>query len=225
MAAHAGMTASSGALERYAGLALGLEQLHIAPAGEDFILDSYIKPFAAVRHVHYGAQAALDLRSQIGATRSIGRITLAVYDEAITYCGNRDPGSAIQAQFSVSFGVAAALRFGGLGPEAYREPQFTDAELRRLEKLVAIERDAVLSAAGRRGATLVVEAEGRCFERHVDAVKGDPALPMSVAEVREKFLHNAGGIDGRRAHAFADATLQGAADAPLPILWAMLTEQ
>ena len=35
------------------------------------------------------------------------------------YCGNRAPRTAIQAQFSLSYAIAAALVLGDLGPNAY----------------------------------------------------------------------------------------------------------
>jgi 2-methylcitrate dehydratase PrpD len=219
LATSAGMTAPRGAVEQYAALALAREierePLGIAPPGEDWILDAYLKPFAAVRHVHYGAQAALEMRREIGETVEIGKIVLSVYDEAIVYCGNRDPRTPIQAQFSLSFGLAAALRFGALEPETYRAPRFDDPELRRLEHLVAIQRDTARGAAGARGATVVVEARGRRFERSVEAVKGDPAAPMSAGEVRDKFLRYAAALGAARARALADQVLEAPPDTPL----------
>lgn len=217
LAACAGMTAPREALAEYAALALSLDAPRWMPPGDDCILGAYVKPFAAVRHVHYGAQAALDLRPTIADTRAIERIALSVYGEAITYCGNRDPQTPIQAQFSLSFGVAAALRLGGLGPEAYRAPHFADPELRRLERLVTIERDDARTVAGTRGATLVVEAGGRRFERSVDSVKGDPEFPMTAAETRAKFMRYAAALGARRAAGLADALLEAPADTRLDL--------
>ena len=72
---------------------------------------------------------------------------LSIYQEAITYCGNRAPAEPIQAQFSLSFGVAAALLHGGIEADVYRSGNFHDPELRRLESLVVIESDPRLTAA------------------------------------------------------------------------------
>jgi 2-methylcitrate dehydratase PrpD len=215
LAARAGMTPPSGAIARHAGLALGIDALPSAPPGDDRILAAYVKPFAAVRHVHYGAQAALDLRASIGDSRAIERIVLAVYQEAIDYCGNRAPRAPIQAQFSLSFGIAAALRMGELGPEAYRAPHFEDPELRRLEQLVTLQRDDARTAAGVRGATLVLETVGGRFERRVEAVRGDPALPMTADETRAKFLRYAARLGEARALRMATALLEGPRDAAL----------
>ena len=224
-AAEAGIAAPRGAVERYAALALGIDILPaMAPAGEYIILESYLKPFAAVRHVHYGAQAALDLRERAQIEpRSITAIELDVYPEAHTYCANRAPATPIQAQFSLTFGVAAALRFGTLGPEVYREPLFEDKELRRLEALIAIRADAALGAGGRRGAKLAIHCRGERLTQSVTQVPGDPGLPFSDEQCREKFLRNTRlTLGAARAEATCEAILRAEARTPLRPLWESL---
>lgn len=208
----AGFAAPPDALEEARRLALGLD----APApgvapDRALILDAYLKPFAAVRHVHYAAAAALALRPHLS-----GRVTalrLSTYAEALRYCANRAPASAIAAQFSLSFGVAAALVLGDLGPEAYR--RLDEAEIRRLESLVVIEEDRCLTEAGRRGARLAVTTGSGVREAVVDAVAGDPALPMTRPEAEAKFLRYAGPVLGARAPSVVAALLDGPGLAPL----------
>ena len=73
----------------------------MAPAGAWLIEEGYLKPFAAVRHVHYGAAAALEWRRRMAgevggvAAGTIEAITLSIYEEGRTYCGNRAPVTAI----------------------------------------------------------------------------------------------------------------------------------
>jgi 2-methylcitrate dehydratase PrpD len=185
-AALAGFDAPRGAVERFSELALGRK---LPPLTHDgyVILEGYLKRHAAVRHVHYGAEAALRLRPRLSAR--ISRIRLSVYPEAMTYCGNRAPRTPIQAQFSLSFGVAAALRFGRLDADLYQGAAFEDAELRRLEALVEIE----AAATDRRQATLSVDG----LEEHVGEL-----APMTSAEVRDKFRKTAGAhVDAERVAA------------------------
>jgi 2-methylcitrate dehydratase PrpD len=180
----AGFAAPPDALDEARRLALGLD----APAAlpdRALILDAYLKPFAAVRHVHYAAAAALQLRPRLRGP--ITAIRLGTYAEAMRYCGNRAPASTIAAQFSLSFGTAAALLLGDLGPEAYR--RLEDANLMRLEALVEVAEDG--SIAGR-GAVLSVVAGGVEHMARVESVAGDPAQPMTEAEVVAKFLRYAG---------------------------------
>lgn len=189
-AARAGLAMPEGAVDDFAALALdGASAGHWVPPERWLILDSYWKPFAAVRHVHYGAQAALALRAQGLRFDDIEALTLRVYPEALQYCANRAPATALAAQFSLSFGVAAALRFGDLSPAEFRAPRFDDAGLRRLEALLHVEADAAGFADGERGAELTVQAAGRRWQHRQGAVPGDAGCEPDAAAVRAKFDH------------------------------------
>ncbi len=197
----AGVEAPRGAVDEFAKLALGGTGAPLDAPGY-VILDGYLKPFAAVRHVHYGALAALRLLPRLGKLSEVRRIALSIYPEAIAYCGNRAPQAPIQAQFSLSFGVAAALRFGRLDADAYRPPAFDDPELRRLEALVEI------ASHGRDARDATLEVDG--LRESVDSI------PMSDAEAEAKFLRNASPALGEaRARQIADALLRRPESQPL----------
>ena len=190
LSAASGIGAPADALQAYAQVGLGQNAAEWAlPEPEAcWLLQAYFKPYAAVRHVHYGAAAAQAVRQALQG-REVQGIRLQVYQEATVYCGNRAPQTPLQAQFSLSFGLAAMLCWGRLDPWVYREPQFHDALLRRLEALVEIEVDAPWSAAGQRGARLQLQlADGTALTHEVTAVAGDPAQPMTEAELTHKFL-------------------------------------
>lgn len=210
----AGMKAPADALAEARRLALGLESPPPAIAPDRaLILDAYIKPFAGVRHVHYAAAAALALRPCLSGP--IRRIRLETYGEALRYCANRVPQSAIAAQFSLSFAVAAALVLGDLGPEAYRQLGHPDLIL--VEALVETAEDFALTRAGRRGATLRIATKADEYTHTVTEVAGDPAQPMPRDAVLAKFLRYEGGALGGQAQALADAVLEGAGSATLPL--------
>lgn len=194
-AALGGIAAPQGALEelRSRALAAAPEGAPLAPPGEWLIAETYLKPYAAVRHVHYGAAAAIALRPKLaGRLNDISRIRLATYAEALTYCGNRAPRSAIQAQFSLSYGVACALATGELEPGSYDRKKLKKKEIRSLEAKVELSEDKKLTKAGKRGTALVVELGGRKFEHAVDRVTGDPSMPMTRAELLAKFARYSG---------------------------------
>jgi 2-methylcitrate dehydratase PrpD len=160
------------------------ELAQVAPAGEWTIRDGYLKPFAGVRHTHYGVEAALRIRRHPDfSLDQVRLITLQTYEEATRYCGNRAPRSAIQAQFSLSYAIAAALALGDLGPEAYADLG-PDTAIARLEKLVVI---GVDPDRDRRGANLTIDIGTTRLSEDVDKVAGDPAWPMSDEEVIRKF--------------------------------------
>lgn len=209
----AGIGAPADALVEARRIALGLDGTAPDAGDRALILDAYIKPFAAVRHVHYGAAAALALPAM--APESITAIRLGTYEEGLRYCGNRAPGSAIAAQFSLSFGLAAALLLRDLGPDAYAGFGDTgpDAAIQRLETLVEITLDPTLSG---RGATLHVTAAGTTHSTRVESVAGDPATPMTTPQVVEKFRRYAGPALGARTEAWIAALLDHPTSAPLP---------
>ena len=188
----AGVTAPMGAVGDWWRIALGGEgepPALIAP-GEWLVLQGYLKLYAAVQHVHYGARAAADWHRRFGgATQRIEALELAIYPEAITYCGNRAPAAVIQAQFSLSYGVAHALRHGDLGIDAFTPTAIADPETRRLEALVQLMPEEMLAKDGmRRGAHLTVSAVAGAETIGVTQIPGDPGQPLTAEEACGKFL-------------------------------------
>ncbi|MGQ0653804.1 MAG: MmgE/PrpD family protein [Betaproteobacteria bacterium] len=210
LAAQAGFGAPQDALSHYAEHFCQADEQPLPGAGEDLILGAYFKPFAAVRHVHYGAIAARALRNGLDVS-SVKEIELSVYEEAMTYCGNRDPKTPLAAQFSLSFGIATMLRFGELEPACYDEPRFSDPEVRRLEKLVRIAPDRELTTRRRRGARLTIDG------RVAETPDSHPDLMLDEAGVIAKFARNAPDARG-----FGEALLSAPQDTPFEKLWGML---
>lgn len=223
--AMAGMDAPAAGFEEARRTALGLtDAAGVAPPGAWLMEEAYTKPFAGVRHAHYAAAAALGLRDGLGGrSGEVATITLATYAEALRYAANRAPESAISAQFSLSWAVAAALQQGDLGPGAYTADALADSRLRRLEALVDLTEDAALTAAGGRGARLTVTLrDGTRLDARADAVPGDAVLPMTEAAIRAKLLRFAAPVLGEaQAHAALGAILDGdPADRPGAMLLA-----
>jgi 2-methylcitrate dehydratase PrpD len=187
LAMAAGITAPRQAISEAAALTFDPAQVvALTSPGTWLVLQGYFKPFAAVRHVHYGAQAALSWRKAFDTqTQSITAIRLQTYPEAVIYCGNRAPVNAIQAQFSLTYGLAHALVRGSLGPMAYDLDTLADDEIRRLESLVVVE-DTDRFSTGR-GAHLTITRDGAETSIEIDRVDGDPDQPMATADVIAKF--------------------------------------
>ena len=217
--AAAGMDAPVAGFEEGRRIALGLEApAPVTPPGEWLLEAAYLKPFAGVRHAHYGAAAAIELRSKaatpsptVGRMRptplpggeGYSRITLSTYAEALRYAGNRAPTAAITAQFSLTWAVACALHFGDLGPSAYTDEALADPTLRALEAAIELREDQALTAAGRRGATLTIGDQSAT----ITGVTGDPDRPMAEAEALAKFRRFATPTLGEAGTAAAIAAL------------------
>jgi 2-methylcitrate dehydratase PrpD len=223
LAAQAGIDAPPDALAWYAEHCCAADPDELPEASVDLILDAYLKPFAAVRHVHYGALAARRIRARLDArTADIQKIVLTVYEEATVYCGNPRPATPLAAQFSLTFGVAAVLRFGELDSASYEPPRFHDPELRRLEALVEVRTDPGLTVRRERGATLQVIAAGQSHEEKVGPGP-DPDLLVDAEDAVAKFVHNAlSCVSGEASRAFCTAFLDAPTTTPLRSLWQLL---
>ncbi|MCA3364001.1 MAG: MmgE/PrpD family protein [Roseomonas sp.] len=203
-AARAGMDAPADGLVEARRIALLHETpARRAPAGEWLIEQAYIKPFAGVRHAHYAAAAALELRAAIAdRLADVATLRLETYAEALRYAANRAPARAIQAQFSLSWAVAAALMQGDLGPAAYTDAALADPALRRLEALVELSEDTALTKAEQRGARLTATlANGESHQAFVSAITGDPGLALDAAAVLAKCQRFAAPVIGDTAMA------------------------
>jgi 2-methylcitrate dehydratase PrpD len=206
-AADAGFAMPHGALEEGRRRVLqATAAAATAPAGQWTILDGYLKPYAAVRHTHYGVEAALRLRKRADfSLQKVAAIKLDIYPEAVQYCGNRAPRTAIQAQFSLSYAIAAALTLGDLGPDAYAD--VGHPEITRLERCVTVEANP---SRLRRGAKLSIDVDGTVLTESVDDIAGDAANPMTRDQVIAKFRRYTEPSLGRtRAQALVSFILDG----------------
>jgi 2-methylcitrate dehydratase PrpD len=188
-AAQLGLLAAQAAMADIGAPAGVLDELRagsFAAPREWLILEGYLKPFAAVRHVHYPAAAALELRPKLAhRLREISRLEIATYAEALTYCSNRAPVQAIQAQFSLSYGTAHALVAGRLDPDAYSDQALRDPLVRSLEEKCELREDPGIPG---RGVRLGIELGSERLE----CAAGDESLPMSRDDVIRKFCRYTG---------------------------------
>lgn len=171
----------------------------LAPQGQWLLNEGYFKPFAAVRHVHYGAAAAALLRGQWLGRSDWDRYRLEIYEEATVYCGNRSPTSTIQAQFSLSWGVAAMLVLGDLGPSAFTEAALKDSRIRDAESRVVVSSVKELGEQGQRAARLTLSAGEHSLVGQVNSVKGDADNPMLPEDLQRKFVRYAAPSLGQSA--------------------------
>lgn len=217
-AAAAGILGPAGAIDVYAEKALGIADLPQSAAPTARMIETgYLKAYAGVKHAHYPVAAVLKaLRDQPMQPADIDKIVIRIYREAITYCSNRAPVEPIQAQFSMSYAVAAAIVLGDLGPQAYEGRSLSDPTIRRLEASVQIEEAPELSAANKRGAEVILMHDGKKLaSAQVDRVLGDVTQPFDDDAVRRKFEAYAAPTLGGDAAGIADHFLNAAGTSPL----------
>jgi 2-methylcitrate dehydratase PrpD len=209
------------------GEALDEARLVVAPRKEEppvytgpgrwLLAEGYLKPFAGVRHTHYGAAAALRLHPSVGyRLEAIRSIRLVTYGEAIALCGGRSPRTSVAAQHSLSWACAAALARGNLDPDSFNETALGDPRIRALESRIEIVEDPSYTAAARRAAHLTLEMSDGTLSARAEPVLGDPESPMSETEAVAKFRAFAGtSLGDAQAKALVEAVLLGSQDGKL----------
>lgn len=210
----AGFTAPLAALEAVGDFTFRVDPTALPDSAAWLVAEAYLKPFAAVRHAHYPAAAAIALSPQVSdRLDAVEEITVATYTEALTYASNRAPQTSIAAQFSLSWASARALVSGDLGPEATRPDALADPLTRRLEARVRLVADEARFPAGHRGARLEITAGGALLSAEVDGVTGDPGHAWTDAALAQKARRYLAPIgDAEAVERVVSALLSGPAD-------------
>lgn len=154
------------------------------------------KPWPSCRGSHTAADAALQIAAALGGRSSeIARIMIRSGPAEWSFLSapierKRRPASVVEAQFSVPWVVAAALTDGKVGIGHFTPAALGRADIRSMaDRIETMQDDGLANPAGGPGQAQVevTTRDGTVITRKVAAAKGDPALPMSAAEVRAKF--------------------------------------
>ncbi|GAA1005097.1 2-methylcitrate dehydratase [Acrocarpospora pleiomorpha] len=194
-------------------------------------LRTYIKPYPCCRHLHGAIDAALELhRLGLRNPDDIVAVRLGTYELATRF-GKPHVTSLLEAQLSIPFTVASALRHGTVTLDTFSDQALVDDEVLRLAGIVRIvvDADADASYPRERPAVLTVTtADGMAHEQRVRQPLGEPDNPIDDDGLSAKFrslTHSVIGADlAERALAAAWTgadvrpltTDLGAANAPAP---------
>jgi 2-methylcitrate dehydratase PrpD len=215
----AGFGGPPGSLSEHMRLALARDVRGLSTLpGDWLLLQGYLKKYPVTKHVHYGVAAAAQWHADHGAqAANIERVQLRIYRNAMIYCGVRQPKTPIQAQFSLSYGLASALLHGDLTAEAFSTEAISNPDVRRLEQMIELEEHPALTAQDKRGAELTVTVGGKAAVYITDDVPGDPQRPLTRDELVHKFRSGASAIDDRQIEAMIATILDGPLDHPLSL--------
>jgi 2-methylcitrate dehydratase PrpD len=162
--------------------------------------NSSFKPFPAAHVIHPYIDALLRLRRLHGIEPAeVERIECPVTAFIVTIvCEPTEekfaPASDSHGRVSLQYTLAEALYFGELGKHAYRAENLRNPEILELARRVRYYVDPEYPGPGRfKGAVKVTLKDGRTFEEIEEYNRGSAENPMSYAEIRAKFDHNAEG--------------------------------
>jgi 2-methylcitrate dehydratase PrpD len=203
LAAHAGIVAAHLAAEGVTGPAAVLEGEHgflrayagggdparaVAGLGTAWeILGTAVKPHACCRYSHAAIDALLELvtrhdlqSSAVAGIRADVPLT-ALPIVAQPAAAKRAPASVVDAQFSLPYALAVAVRHRRASPAEYADPVRGDPEVRRLMDLVECHGDPALEAlfpASWPARVAVRTTDGRLYEASVRDPRGSPKNPL-----------------------------------------------
>jgi 2-methylcitrate dehydratase PrpD len=185
--------------------------------GENYtIYDLYFKPYALCRVIHPAVEVTIDLRKKYGIKiDDIKGIEVRTYDFAAKVPGQTrtsvesDP---TLCQFSMPYGVAAALMYGKVGLEQMMGTVTRDKNIHDLAMKVEVVHDHEMDRLrpNNRPATVIITfIDGRKVSGHVDFPKGDLRKPMTEDELLTKFMDLAVGVIGKdRANIIHDKVFE-----------------
>jgi 2-methylcitrate dehydratase PrpD len=162
-----------------------------ADLGEAWLIRGlYFKPYACCRWSQPAIEATLGLLAKhMISPAEIARIEVRTFEEA-THLNRARPEDTEKAQYSLPYPVAAALYAGRLDPAQVLPPAIFDERVLELAERVDISVDEELDQRFPEEASARVTIHtqhGRSFTSPVCAARGDPADPLSDAELDDKF--------------------------------------
>lgn len=177
------------------------------------------KNHACCGHTFAPIDGALALKHRHGINvQDIARIIVSTYSPAISVAGNTNPVTAAEARFSIPFVVATALIHGSVRLAAFAPERLDSTSIRTLMSRIELQTDPRADARfpGQRSAQMqIITHDGREYSMLQPTRKGDPDMPLTDAEIDDKFHELALPVIGEtreRALSAALWTLDGATD-------------
>lgn len=149
------------------------------------------KNHACCGHTFAPIDGALALKSKHDIdSEHIHRVIVSTYGPALDVAGNPSPSTAAEARFSIPFVVATALMHGSVRLAAFSDQRLSDTRLRALMTKINLAIDPTFDSVfpGQRAARVSIEtSDGKSYQTVQPTRKGDPDMPLSDAELQEKF--------------------------------------
>jgi len=207
LAAREGVTGSLDVLEGEAGFGRAMGDnpdwdKALAGLGRDFhITRMTFKNHACCGHTFAAIDGALALKQRLNVRpEEIERIDVGTYRAGLEVAHYEQPRTPAEARFSMKYVVATALTHGSVRLAAFESSRLMDPQTRALMAKVSVALDPELDATfpRQRAARVAITARGRREELLQPTRKGDPDMPLSDAEVEDKFRELASPVLGKQ---------------------------
>ena len=174
----------------------------VAPVGERYrILDTCLKPYAAVAGAMAPIRAALDLVTRERMPPAdIDSVVIKLHANAVKKASDPQknyPRDKETADHSYHYCVVAALLDGEFGPAQFTDQRIASADIKELIAKTRLEADDELTALWPRssgGGVVVRLRDGREFTRVHKYPPGHPNNPLGDTDIERKFFELADGV-------------------------------
>ena len=206
LTAREGVTGSLDILEGEAGFGRAMgdnpdwERALVGLGREFHITRMTFKNHACCGHTFAAIDGALALKQRLNLkTEDIERVDVGTYRAGVEVAHYAEPRTPAEARFSLRYVVATALTHGSVRLAAFEPARLNDPKTRALMARIAPAVDAELDATfpRQRAARVAITARGRREELLQPTRKGDPDLPLSDAELEDKYMELAAPVLGR----------------------------
>lgn len=164
---------------------------HWSDLGQRWLtLEQNIKLFPICRWAHGPIQAALNLRTEHGLTiDAVAGVEIHAFHEA-TRLAQDMPATTAKAQYSISYPVAAALKFGAIGAAQVSGETFNDPDIARLISETTVAECDHCNAnfpQDRLGRTVVITMSGERLDSGIVQAPGEHTSPIDRNGIVTKF--------------------------------------
>ena len=165
--------------------------LQVFDSDKYMIEGSYMKPYAACRHLHPAIEGALSISKTSGFDwRNVASITVDAYHLAVFGHDHQEITSVNSAKMSIPYSVAVALINRSANMEDFSAETIVDTDILDLAKKVSVKDDEELTklCPGKRVSVVTIMMnDGTEIKQRVDYPKGEPENPLTRLELEEKF--------------------------------------
>ena len=179
------------------------------------------KNYPVCGHTMTPIEACLKLHGQF-ALAEVEEIEVRVHPVSLQVAGRSFPADEYQAKFSIPYCVAIALLKGCVGQDEFSQDLRESRDVINLLKKIKLVSDEGLGRIpSLRPAKITLRLSGgKTFTESAAVRKGDPELPMTANEKREKFLKLTGTLWGHGAAERVFESIQGLPSTQNVLLWA-----
>ena len=160
---------------------------------EEFnILRTTVKNHGCCGHIFAALDGVLTLQRENGfAPQDVAEIQIGGYSATVEVTGNMIADTPGSAKFCLPFILASGLVHGSIRLDAYSDARLNDAEVRALMPRISVELDPEIDRLfpNQRAANIQITLRDGTPLHHFQPHRiGDPDLPLSDAQLSDKFL-------------------------------------